>query len=866
MERFYKKYSRGSSLVFVIIAVAFVGILGSVLLNVTLINIETKGTDRTVKKSFYNTETMMDKLNIGLENISSDAMKDAYITLMENYTGDVMNTTDQAAIQSRFGQNYIEGILKRISSVTELIDDTSTADSKIKKLPGDCSYKIEKIQDVVEQAFLAMDADEAHKLRNCIMVDGNPTLELKFDGSKPDTDKYLILKNIKVKLVENTGTGNADAETSTWITTDIKFTVPILRFEGGGTYPNFTEYSIIGDQAVTTEGTGAHTIDGSLYAGYNGFNVEGGANVLVKRKSANVITRDNVNVTQGSELTLGEKADLVNVYARNYVTSRNTDPDSTQEAKLNVYANSYIMDDLSMDAPYSTVYFGGENFGYYGYSFNKDNTTDTKTELDSRYSSAILINGKNSSLHMDDIGSVLLGGRAYISRNQQKMSFAGNGITGKDILMGESLSIKCDQNYYLVSEEHMKDGYSNPMKWEDYAKLGEPGRIEVLSNDIIGRSSGIGRLLKTGTGQSVVPYVYNINNLSSTSGAMVYFYYNFKSQSAADTFYNNYFDKTDLKKQITNKGYLRFGEGGLAGRGITISPNVALFASSNYMTFENNGNSPGNFETHRKNIDPGDEDKLKQQSIDYAITYKALQMELSTENKGKYEATHDGSDPAGTNGFGMSSTQLTGDQIFDGIMTHKDEWITTENPRGHLFIKEAYESDKGYQNKGGNSFVKAVPVEVNGIYVWAYFVVNKTSGNERISLSTILGTSYNDNGVTRQYNPVQDAAIVVANCHVDANTNLRGLIISDSTVYLKNGSQTLTAEPSLLREMFRKQRAEEGKKPDAKDKFITYFDAFSGFVAGKDSSASDSAVDISRYITYSNWKKNADEVTPSVAP
>lgn len=859
MNGFHKRHVRGSSLVFVIIAVAFVGILGSVLLNVTLINIETKGTDRTVKRSFYDTESVMDKLNIGLQDISSEAMKSAYTALLSNYTGEVMNTTDQAAIQSRFAKNYINGILDKISDIKKLTDDN--------KLQVGSSYKIEKIQDAVEKAFRVDDMfspQEIYDIKKCIMVDGNPTLELKFDGSKPDTDKYLILKNVKVKRVENAGTGNADAEVSTWITTDIKFTVPILRFEGGGTYPNFTEYSIIGDKEVTADGSALHTIDGSLYAGYDGFNVKGGANVLVKRKSANVITRQNVNVTQGSELTLGEKKDLVNVYARNYVTSRNTDPDSTKEAKLNVFANSYIMDDLSMDAPYSTVYFGGENFGYYGYSFNKDNTTDTRTELDSQYSSAILINGKNSSLHMDDNGSVLLGGRAYISRKKQATS---STLPQKDILMGESLSIKCDQNYYLVSEEHMKDHYTNPMKWEDYASKGEPGKIEVLSDDIIGRSSGIGKLLKTGTGQGTIPYVYNISNESSTSGAMVYFYYNFKSQSAADTFYNNYFDKTDLKKQITNKGYLRFGEGGLAGRGITVSPQVALFASSNFVTFENNGNSPGKFETHKKNIDPGDEDKLKQQSIDYATTYKALEMELSTENKGTYELTYDGSNAEKTNGFGMTEEQSKGDEIFDAIMTHKDDWIKPENPRGHLFIKEAYDTtDKGYQNRGGNNRVKAVPVEVNGAYVWAYFVVNTTSGNEKISLSTILSTSYNDNGVTRQYNPVLDAAIVVANCNVDANTNLRGLIISDTTVYLSSGSQTLTAEPALLREMFRTQRAGEGKKPDAKDKFITYFAAFSGFSAGEDSKASDDAVDISRYITYSNWRKNADEITPSAAP
>ncbi|MDE7422229.1 MAG: hypothetical protein K2N51_00795 [Lachnospiraceae bacterium] len=860
MEKFYKKHSDGSSLVFVIIAVAFVGILGSILLNVTLINIETKGTDRTIKKNFYATETVMDKLNIALENISSEAMKEAYIVLMENYTGDVMNTTDQAKIQTGFGKNYIEGILKRISDTTNLIDHATNP-----TLPGNSLYKIEKIQNVLVDAFRGDDSN-AEKLRDYVMVDGGANyaqMELVFDGSHPDTSKYLVLKNIKVKYVENTGTGNNDDEVSTWITTDIKFSVPVLRFEGGGTYPGFTEYSIIGDEEVTAQSAPNATVAGSLYAGYRGFNITTNSDVSVKRKSANVITRGDVNVMQGTTLTLGEKTELVNVYAKNYVTSRNGLSGSPALAKLNVYANSYIMDDMSLNAPYSDVYFGGENAAYYGYSFNKDNTTDTRTELNSQYSSAILINGKYSSLHMDDdMSTILLGGRAYISRDQQKMEIVG--IERKDILMGQSLSVKYDQNYYLVADEHMKDGYENPMKWEQYAALGQPGKIEVLSDEITGRSSGIGKLLKTGTGQSTIPYVYNISNLTSSSGAMVYFYYNFKSQSAADTFYNRYFDKDDAKRQIIDKGYLRFGEGGIAGKGITISPQIALLASSNYMTFENNGNHPGEYKTYTKTIDSGDEDKLKQESIDYALTYKSLRMTLSTADKGNYEPTYDGSDADKTTGYGMTETQEKGNQIFDAIMT------VDKNNGQHVFVNDALGSNpaaSGFDILEADTYIKAVPVKINDTtYVWAYFVVKRNvSPTDQVQLDKIL--AYNHGGTTESYYSHPDnAAIVVANCNIEANTSMKGLVISDQTVYLRGGGVTLTAEPSLLREMFRKQRAEEGSKPDAKEKFITYFDAFSTFSAGEGSNASNDAIDISRYITYSNWKKNADEITPTAGP
>ena len=64
-QRMNNKNKKGSSLVFVIIAVAFVGILSTIILRVTLINVETKGTDRSIKKNFYSAEAVTDKYRIG---------------------------------------------------------------------------------------------------------------------------------------------------------------------------------------------------------------------------------------------------------------------------------------------------------------------------------------------------------------------------------------------------------------------------------------------------------------------------------------------------------------------------------------------------------------------------------------------------------------------------------------------------------------------------------------------------------------------------------------------------------------------------------------------------------------------------------
>lgn len=844
MKNYYKKHNKGSSLVFVIIAVAFVGILGSILLNVTLINIETKGTDRAVKKNFYKTESVMDKLNFTLENISGEAMQDAYVKLLEGYTTNITNSTDQAKHQREFALDYLNNILDRIAplSSTSIVEQPPNSGEIV--FHGG-NYDIEKIKTELNSDF------SGEGLDSYIATDpGSAQLELCFDGKHVDSEKYLLLKNMKVKYFKNPDGTNKDAEVSTWITTDIKFSVPILRFEGGGTYPNFTEYAIIGDEEVSSSGQA--TVDGSLYAGMNGFNINSLANVSVKRKSANIITRGKVNVQQQASLTLGEENNLVNVYATDYETSKSSASGSLQKATLRVYANSYIMDDLSLDAPYSDVYFGGGG-AYYGYSFNKDNTTDTKTTLDANYSSAILINGRYSALDMSGMQHILLGGRAYISNFHQ--SNESYSLPKKNILMGESLSVKSNQNFYLVSPEHLKDGCTNPMTWAAYQSNAPDG--EVLSDEVTRPSSQIGKLLKSGTGQGAIPYIYDISGTSGNA-ALVYFYYNFKSQTAADTYFKKYCDKEDLRKKIVSSEYLQFGENSISKMGITITSNVAMFASGNWMTYTSNGNNPGTFEVHdEKTIPAGDEPMLKQQSIDYARTYKALQLELSTHNKDKFESTYEGSDAEKTTGFGMSAEQLKGKQIFDSIMTIRGDRSSTQ----HDFVKDAGIADTGFNPLPSTSVkVKAVAVDVNGTKVWAIFVVdsNTSSTASPISLESILANvQYNDNGTTLHFNRNDHVAIVVANCGISANCKMRGLIISDTKVVLASGADII-AEPALLRDMFRVQRTAEGGKQYAKDKFITYFAAFSGFSAGQGSNASDAVVDISRYITYSNWKKNND--------
>ena len=79
-----KKNNRGSSIVLVIIAIAFVGTLATILVYATYYNYLMKHTDRSAKGNFYTAETALNEINAGLQQIVSTAMQESYAYTMQN--------------------------------------------------------------------------------------------------------------------------------------------------------------------------------------------------------------------------------------------------------------------------------------------------------------------------------------------------------------------------------------------------------------------------------------------------------------------------------------------------------------------------------------------------------------------------------------------------------------------------------------------------------------------------------------------------------------------------------------------------------------------------------------------------------------
>lgn len=834
-EQLQNHKRKGSSLMFVIIAVAFVGILSTIILKVTMINIETKSTDRGVKKDFYSAEAVMDKLNIAMEDICKDAMKEAYVDLLQNYSSDGLMTTDQNTVQNKFAKNYLTNLITKLAPGKAMYEDANNAGNYV--LAADVTYDPDVIEKAMNDAFRVDDKMDVGS-RYLDIKDSEAKLELKYNSTKYNEDYYLTLKNVKVNYKE---TVNGE-DMATWITTDIKLVVPKLSFEGANIYPDFTKYAIIGDDKVDAKGGTQASVTGNVYAGNNGLNVSGGNNnsLTIDGSSSRLVTRGDVNVQQTGGLTLGSAGNPIEVWAENYRTSI-LDKDSEAEASLTVYGDSYIHDDLSLDGPYSNVNF--KEGKYYGYSFNMDNTMDNITTVDSEYSSAIVINGRHSKLNMDTgMTEILLGGRAFISRNKDVRRTEADFQKRTDIPIGESISVKCNEKFYLVSMDDLADGFTNPMSVSKYNDMMDAGK-EPLSDQA---KKTLRTYLDAGT--PVTNYVYDLSG-TSTDAAMVYFYYNFKSQSAADRYFRDYCDKNEMSKKIVSSEYLKFGGDGKGGIDINISQNLSLLTAGNALWFNDKN---GGLKSQQQTITEDNEDFYKKESITKAAKYKSYQLTLTEGEWSNYIQSgvsgHGNPDDEDDSGFDLVHKDKN--RVYDTLMLRN----TAETQ--YVFVEEAKQSGDTYGFKvlNGSIKYKAVPVDIGGgKTAWAVFVAETSdsviTGEEpAVSASSVLNTA----GITDTANtPV----ILVSNCNIKVNCNMRGLVISRNTVSFEGTPVKITADSAALQDMFSAQKSKEGSL-NADKRFLRYFKCFEKMSFGDDVNNAQDSVDFSSCVKYANWKKN----------
>ena len=520
--------NRGSSILMVILVAAGIGVMAAIALWVSLRNVQMKTTDAEIKESFYSAEGVLEQVKAGVKEKAEAAYKEAVTKDLENFAkygnssqtpaGAASSTVSEKARRAEdFKKNFKDTFKRSIDRGT------------------DGEYNIKSISNLVDQSLLN---SPTYPYAVVSAMNGGFSRD---EGIVKDEDDKLVLKGIKVRYV-------SEDEQVSEIVTDITVAVPKPDVIASTSDLDLFDYAIIGDKGVEVI-AGNVDIKGSVYAGFDGsLNKQ----AFVAKSYTNVGLYDKTLIANGT------------VYVANNASLK-ASPNQKIWAggilldggRAELTGASYVADDLTLSRERSSAKISGT---YKGYG-NDKNVAGS--------SSAIIINGKDSSIDMSGAKEVALAGYSYIATGNERLrdNSIGEARNNKDIKMGESIAVKGNQIAYLMpgewigtdSNKESKFGH-NPLSYDEYNKLlnekDSSGKNYVLV-DTKARAYKTGKTFEDyGVTKSDLDanytkiFVQPITGISSDG--LVYFYVNLPQDKAA-RYFNDFYaaDKNraeELKK------------------------------------------------------------------------------------------------------------------------------------------------------------------------------------------------------------------------------------------------------------------------------------------------------------------------------
>ena len=483
----FHKDDRGASLLAVLILMVVVSAIAVVITKITIVNIQMKEVERGTKKNFYSADAIMDDLRTGAREQAETALENAYADVLQHY---VDYTSGGKNAQDVFKQNYMNGLEKYFADPMKTpVDTTNEQGNVVYRVAG---YDADKVKGCI------LDGTQ----QGCFVAPADPKYEIDYGAGT------FTLKDVRVVYKDA-----QDYETT--ITTDLVFSTPDMNFSGQSQVKEFMKYALIADDQINVNASNV-TVDGSVYAGVGGIVASG--NGTGELKGRMILTRGDIVADMGTSLSVGDGNS--SIWAENIMTT------GKSAATLNVNGNMYVADDLALNAKESNVTLKGN---YYGYNFQKNYGAGDTVATDADFSSAIMINGKSSSLNIQNLKYLLLAGRTFISR--------GNNSSNTDIQMGESIAARTNQLAYYVPERYVKveSGESTLLKWNDAQNVRIGEKEYPIGESDYAASIHVDPVKLDGWlnhANPIVPYYY-------TNG--VNYYLNFKSQQDANEFYAAYY-------------------------------------------------------------------------------------------------------------------------------------------------------------------------------------------------------------------------------------------------------------------------------------------------------------------------------------
>ena len=786
-----RQQNQGFSLFTVLIAVSFVGILGLLVLYIALSNFNMKITDLKGKDSFYTAERALEEIRTGLQEDVGNAMSKAYTQVLESYN--VENRSQDSSMdrqrQSEFQDCFITELMRtlRVSKTEDNI------------------YNMERLRRYVDLKYDG--SKESLIITN--PAGSAPLMKAVKNVGKNTENNGVLLKNLKVIYVDEKGRAAI-------ICTDIRLLVPEVQFPTPSTLPDLMNMIVVADKGIVCEGTESTptSINGSIYAGNlpsalaadseTSIKVIPGASLNVE-SGDKVVCKGEISVGLNSTFT---SAESVNLWARGL------NADSVQNVSLS--GSTYFADDFTVTGKNNNVKISGNYYGYGSYESATSDDCVAKDQYEksgltgAALSSAIVINGKNTTLDLSDTQKLMIAGRNYIASSKVK---ANNRSNTNDVATGESLTVKGTQLAYLVPKEVL-GASGNPLTYDAYLALLNGAKDISVNWDAAVEAWG-GRTLRDIGVDSEKP----VQTVFYNDG-FVYFYLNFTDAQKSADFMQMYYQNNPTVKANMDK-YLSFYFGG-EDSGITVKD------ADSYLRYITNGNAlsysgadaQGNMQ-QATSVNPGE--KILQEQVGYQNSWYALNRKMITSYDLLNKAVKEDAE-------GKTHNETDGDRsVYDNLVNEK-KMIS--------YIKDTVKDDTG-------KYVFTASDEDGGLQAIMY-------DNGENGMNQTLKISQSDADKLR-------LVVCTGDVEIEAGVKFQGIIMAKGTITLKAGAQ-LESAPLEAARVFQAQMSSYGDGTSIKpqdffwegDKYVLGNSSSSG---KKDTRNGSDTYSIADCVTYENWKK-----------
>ncbi len=787
-----KRRNRGSSIVIVIIAMAMIGILATTLLWMSYINYKIKVNDIRNKNSFYSAEMVVEQIVAGLQKEASDSVAVAYQEVLSNWD----ELQSESNRYSSFASTYLDTLVKHLR-------DTDKGDGYYKRdiLKG---YVDTTVWDHVNQTAWDNGTDDTDETKK-----KPPVMELVNGNS-------LILRNVFVSYM--------DEDRLSIVSTDLRLDVPEIVFTQSGSIDELYNYILIGNQGISLkESSGQVTADGSIYAGTDD---KGKGGITINKASTLAINNGRYVISKGEIDVIGPGAGLIvrdvketgsSVYAKNL---------DLQSGTISLDSNTYIANDLTLSGNGSKATLTKE---YYGYGISAESGIgDSKTDQEN--SSAIIINGQNSTVNMSGVNTLMLAGRAYIGTNTTKKELdqnaeaVANGDAAKKnekaVLMGESITVKGGQIAYLVPTECLGVYNGETIIGQNPVTQDVAAKIQTYKNDygenfkevdFTREVSRLGGLSLSSFGVTDMDHIRKVSTQyvggGTESKSLTYYYLVMDAENAA-RYYQTYYLNGSNKETIDNY-FKKYATGGIVLGDYTSEQNSYTILGNALVSDVLSQSGVSLLASTATTSNTMTTEEVYQKSGEIANVYKGLTTNLSED------------------GASASSFQ----NVFDSVIKKE---IVTKNADG----SETRETIQEYliHNGTGSTMEFTTDDGLKGIITaGSYTLSSATSGASNIRLIVSLGD-------------------------ITIDRNFTGLAIAKGTITINgavsNGAASLKRNKM---DLYKVLNATTGAEGDTMTPMGFFVNGETSLSEGAQESPTDEAgnldIDYTEIVRYMNWDK-----------